>query len=187
MTPILFDDGVEEYRFLWQWEERILWAETALYWKGYEVPDLGISGMDEEPSWVLDKSMGVPHPQRGVIELQTRGGSYRAEYAWRDPVTHIEIRRASDWYPGEVPFIHLSPGNGVFVNANGRHAVVIERRRSGGVTGTTTSYARPMELRPAAPSPRIEPDLDAEAAADRKFLCGGCAQRDGPRLRSFPR
>ena len=167
VTPILFDDGVEEYRFLWQWEERILWAETSLYWKGYELPDLGVSGMEEEPIWVLDKSVGAPHAERGVIQLTMRNGSYRVEHAWRDPVTLVEERHASDWYPGETPFVYVVPGNGVFVSANGRHAVAVERRRAGGIT---TSYGRPMDLRPVAPAPPVEADRDAEAAADREFI-----------------
>lgn len=178
VRPILFDNGVEEYSFLWQWEERILWAETSLYWKAYPLSDLGISGMTEEPVWVLGKDNAAPHPKRGVVQVTVADGRYRVEHAWRDPVTEVEERRASAWY-SEYPYPDASGrvwgrtppvgpwANGVFVSADGRHAVVVERRRSG---GTSTSYARVLTLRPVAPTAPVEADREAEVAADREWL-----------------
>ena len=178
VRPILFDNGVEEYSFLWQWKERILWAETSLYWKGYALPDLGVSGMTEEPIWVLDKEMAAPHPHRGVVQVTVADGRYRVEHAWRDPVTQVEERQASEWYR-EYPYPDASDrvqgrtpsvepwANRVFASADGRHAVVVEERRSAGVPA---SYARALTLRPVAPALPIEADRAAEAAADREWL-----------------
>lgn len=182
VTPILFNDGVEEYSLLWQWQDRVLWAETSLYWKGYELADLGVSGMNEEPVWVLHKPcypdgarqcpevIGVPHPQRGVVQLAMRDGSYRVEFAWRNPLTLAEERRASDWLQGDTPHLQVSSWNSwneVFVSASGRHGVIVERRRS---DGTTTSYVRFVDMQPTAPAPRLEVDRGAEAAADRELI-----------------
>ena len=185
VRPILFDNGVEEYLFKWQWEERVLWAETSLYWKGYALPDLGVSGMDEQPIWVLDKDIAAPHPERGVVQLTAGDGRYRVEYAWLDRVTQVEVRRASDWYRGEfvvtlgplrrhgpgrleLPRVAVSPRDGVFVSTNGQHAVLVERRER--ADGARVSYARVVALRPATPAPPLEADREAEAAADRDRL-----------------
>lgn len=178
VRPVLFDNGAEEYHFLWQWAERVLWTESSLYWKGYELPELGLSGVAEEPIWVLDKSSGAPHPERGVVQLGSRDGAYRVEHAWRDPVTGVEERRASAWHREyETPDASgrlrrrrpsVSPwANAVFVSADGRHAVVVEEHRSHGIAA---SYARPLTLRPVPPAPPVEVDQDAEAAADRERL-----------------
>ena len=178
VRPVLFDNGVEEYSFLWQWEERILWAETSLYWKGYSLPDLGVAGITGEPIWVLDKDTAAPHPERGIVQVASRDGGYRIEHAWRDPVAQVEERRASAWYR-EYPYPDASGrvwgrtppvgpwANGVFVSADGRHAVAVEERRSSGVA---TSYARALTLRPVAPASPVEADREAEAAADREWL-----------------
>ena len=185
VRPILFDNGVEEYDFRWQWEERVLWAETSLYWKGYALPDLGVSGMTEEPIWVLAKDMAAPHPQRGVVQVTAGDGRYRVEHAWLDRVTQVEVRRASDWYRGEhvlalgppgwrrphrseVPRVTVSPRDGVFVSANGQHAVFVERRER--ADGARASYARVVDLRPTTPAAPLEADREAEAAADREFI-----------------
>ncbi len=183
VRPILFDNGVEEYLFRWQWEERILWAETSLYWKGYALPDLGVSGMDEEPIWVLDKDMAAPHPERGIVQVTSANGKYRVEHAWLDRATQAEVRHASDWYrdyvlligpPGRqrqgrrVPRVHVSPWNEVFVSANGLHAVIVEKRRR--ADGTSTSLARVVDLRRTTPAPPLEADREAEAAADREWF-----------------
>ncbi len=178
VMPALFDNGAEEYDFLWQWEERVLWAESSLYWKGYELPDLGLSGVDEEPVWVLDKSSGAPHPERGVVQVSSREGAYRVEHAWRDPVTGVEERRASAWHsdyhsedaagrqrriaPSASPW-----SNDVFVSADGRHAAVVEEGRSRGVA---TVHARALTLHPAPPEPPLKADRDAEARADGERL-----------------
>ncbi len=182
VRPILFDNGVEEYEFQWQWEERILWAETSLYWKGYALPDLGVSGMTEEPIWVLDKDNAAPHPQRGVVQVTAGDGRYRVEHAWLDRATQVEVRRASDWHrdhlllvgpPGQqrrerlAPRVSVSPWNQVFVSANGLHAVIVQRQRT---VGAKTSYARVVDLRPTTPPPPLEADREAEAAADRERL-----------------
>lgn len=185
VRPILFDNGVEEYLFKWQWEERVLWAETSLYWKGYALPDLGVSGMDEEPIWVLDKDIAAPHPERGVVQLTVGDGRYRVEHAWLDRVTQAEVRRASDWYRGEfvvtlgppvwhrpdrveLPRVSVSPREGVFASTNGQHAVLVEHWDR--ADGARVSYARVVALRPATPRPPLEADREAEAAADRDRL-----------------
>ncbi len=191
VRPILFDNGVEEYHFRWQWEERILWAATSLYWKGYALPDLGVSGMEEEPIWVLDMNAAAPHPERGVVQITVGDGRYRVEHAWLDPVTEVEVRHASDWYEGEsvlAPLgqrpdrqeVRVSPRR-VFISPNGRHAVIVERRYAGYtqtdharerryVAYTKTEYARVVGLAPTTPTPRLEADRNAEAAADREFI-----------------
>ncbi len=177
VRPILFDNGVEEYRFHWQWKERILWAETSLYWKGYPLPDLGLSGMEEEPIWVLDMNAAAPHPERGVVQVTAGDGRYRVEHAWLDPVTEVEVRHASDWYEGDsvlAPLGHppdpravrVSPGR-VIVSANGRHAVIVESWYAG---YTRTDHARVVGLAPTTPAPPLEADREAEAAADREFI-----------------
>lgn len=185
VRPILFDNGVEEYHFQWQWEERVLWAETSLYWRGYALPDLGVSGMDEEPIWVLDKDMAAPHPERGVVQVTAGDGRYRVEHAWLDRVTQVEVRHASDWYRGEyvlalgppgwrppdrpeAPRVSVSPRHGIFVSSAGRHAVIVEHWER--ADGTRASYARVVDLRPATPPPPLEADREAEAAADREFI-----------------
>lgn len=178
VRPILFDNGVEEYLFRWQWEERILWAETSLYWKGYGLPDLGVSGMEEEPIWVLDKKMAAPHPERGVVQVTAGDGRYRVEHAWLDRTTQVEVRHASDWYQGEWRLslmrlpdqpdpreVSVSPGTGVFVSANSLHAVIVEVRRR--ADGAWTRHARVADLQPTTPASPLETDLEAEVAADR--------------------
>ena len=181
VRSILFENGVEEYRFLWQWEERILWAETSLYGKGYALPDLGVSGMDEEPIWVLDKKMGAPHPGRGVVQVTAGDGRYRVEHAWLDRTTQVEVRHASDWYQGEWVLslmrlpdrpdpreVSVSPETGVFVSTNGLHAAIVEVRRR--ADGAWTHHARVVDLRPTAPASPLEADREAEVAADREWL-----------------
>ncbi len=185
VRPILFDNGVEEYSFWWQWDERILWAETSLYWKGYALPDLGVSGMEEEPIWVLDKETAAPHPERGVVQITAVDGTYRIEHAWLDRTTPVEVRHASDWYrdylvligpPGhqrqerQVPRVHVHAlaWNEVFVSANGLHAVIVEERR--GADGASTAHARFVKLRPTTPAPPLKADREAEAAADREWI-----------------
>jgi len=179
VRPILFDNGVEEYHFQWQWEERVLWAETSLYWKGYALPDLGVSGMDEEPIWVLDKVAATPHPERGVVQVTASDGRYRVEHAWLNQVTEVEVRHASEWYEGEsvlAPFgrrpdpreVRVSLRSGVFIDPNGQHAVIVERRRHADYT--STYRARVVALQPTAPPPPLEADREAEAAADRELI-----------------
>lgn len=179
VRPILFDNGVEEYHFQWQWEERVLWAETSLYWKGYALPDLGVSGMDEEPIWVLDKVAAAPHPERGVVQVTAGDGRYRVEHAWLNPVTEVEVRHASEWYEGEsvlMPFgrrpdpreVRVSPRYGVFTSPNGQHAVIVEGRRRADYT--LTYRARVAGLQPTTPAPPLEADREAEAAADRELI-----------------
>ena len=185
VRPILFDNGVEEYLFQWQWKERVLWAETSLYWKGYPLPDLGISGMDEEPIWVLDKDTAAPHPERGVVQVTAVDGRYRVEHAWRESAGQVEVRHASDWYRGEyvrtlgppggrrpggveTALVAVSPRTGLFVSANGQHGVLVERWERG--DGIRASFARVVDLRPTTPSPGLEADQEAEAAADRELI-----------------
>lgn len=178
VTPVLFDNGTEEYSFLWQWDERVLWAESSLYWKGYELLDLGLSGVAGEPTWVLEKSSGAPHPERGVVQLGSQDGAYRVEHAWRDPLTGVEERRASAWLreyqtPDASGRLRrrkpsVSPwASAVFVSADGGHAVVVEKRR---FRGALASYAHALTLLPVPPVQPLEADRDAEVAADRERL-----------------
>ena len=181
VRPILFDNGVEEYRFRWQWKERILWAETSLYWKGYALPDLGMAGMEKEPIWVLDKDMAAPHPERGIVQVTAGDGRYRVEHAWLDRATQVEVRHASDWYQGEWRLslmrlpdrpnpqeVSVRPETGVFVSADGLHAVIVEVRRR--ADGAWTRHAHVVDLRPTSPAPPLEADLGAEVAADRERI-----------------
>ncbi len=168
-VPILFDGGVEEYDFRWQWEERVLWARTSLYWKAYHLWDLGLSPMSEEPFWVVERSSAEPHPERGIVRVVSRQGGYSIEHLWRDPWSGVEERQVSDLYQGQTPLlIFIAADNEVFVSPNGRHAVVVEARRA--EEGDTRTYARRVDLRLAPPLPPLEPDREAEILADRKAM-----------------
>ena len=158
-VPILFEDGVEEYDFRWQWEERVLWARTALYWKAYDLWNLGLSPLQEEPFLVVENS-AEPHPERGVVRLATQEGSYRIEHVWRDSWFPVEERHVSDWHRGQPETFFVSP--------NGRHAVSVETRES--EEGESRTYAQRIRLRLAPLMPPIELDLDAEIAADQSAM-----------------
>ena len=89
-VPILFENGVEEYDFRWQWDERVLWARTSLYWRAYDLWDLGLSPLGEEPFLVVENSTAEPHPERGAVRLATQGGRHRIEHVWRDRWSRVE-------------------------------------------------------------------------------------------------
>lgn len=160
VVPILFGDGVEEYEFRWQWEERVLWVRTSLYWRAYNLWDLDLSPMQEQPILTVGISSAEPHPKRGAVVLAAREGSYRIEHLWRDPWSPVGERHVSDWYPGQPTAFFVSPG--------GRHAVAIETRESG--EGESGTHARRIELTSAPPLPSIRPDVEAEIAADRALM-----------------
>lgn len=158
-VPILFEDGAEEYAFRWQWEERVLWARTSLYWKAYNLWDLGLSSMREEPFLVVEKS-AEPHPQRGAVRFATQKGRYRVEHLWRDPWTPAQESHVSEWRSGRPAAFFVSP--------DGRHAVVLETRES--EDGESRTYAQIVDLALVPPIPLIEPDLEAEIAADQAVM-----------------
>ena len=168
VVPILFENDILEYGFHWQWAERVLWAETSLYWKAYHLPDLGLSGPPNGPFWVVNKTLTAPHPERGIVRESERDGSYRIEHVYRDPLTLIEERRVSDSYQGR-PIAAVSP--------SGRRGVLIEKRMS--AEGLEKSYARHIRLSGAPPLPAVEADIHAERDADRPNLY---AHEDSPIL-----
>lgn len=158
-VPILFEDGVEEYAFRWQREERVLWARTSLYWKAYNLWDLGLSSWREEPFLVVEKS-AEPHPERGAVRLATRKGRYRVEHLWRDPWTPTQESRVSEWRSRRPAAFFVSP--------SGRYALVLDTH--GTEEGDIRSYAQVVELTLVSPIPLIEPDLEAEIAADQAVM-----------------
>lgn len=158
-VPILFEGGVEEYAFRWQWKERVLWARTSLYWKAYNLWDLGLSSMREEPFLVVEKS-AEPHPQRGAVRLATQEGRYRVEHLWRDPWAPAQETHVSEWRSGRPAAFFVSP--------SGRHALVLETRES--EEGESRTYAQLVELALTQPIPLVEPDLEAEIAADQAVM-----------------
>ena len=177
VLPVLFGDGVEEYDFRWQWQERILWARSSLYWKAYHLWDMGLSPSSfEEPFWVVESTSTEPHPVRGIVRVanKRKAHSYRIEHVWRDPWSLTEERQVSDWYQGKPPssFGPIVSEKDLFVSPNGRHAVVVEEIMEKNADDAQAkpveiSYARRVDLRLAPPLPSIEPDADAEAAKDR--------------------
>ena len=158
-VPILFGDGIEEYDFRWQWEERVLWVRTSLYWKAYNLWDLGLSPMQEEPFLVVEKA-AEPHPQRGAVQLATQKGRYRVEHLWRDPWAPTEESHVSEWRSGRPAAFFVSP--------SGRHAIVLESRES--EEGGSRTYAELVALTLVPPIPPIEPDPEAEIAADQAAM-----------------
>lgn len=159
VVPILFEDGVEEYEFRWQWNERVLWARTSLYWKAYDFWDFGFSAPELEPFLVVESS-AEPHPERGAIRLTTADDRYRIEHIWRERWSPVEEVHVSDWRSGRPMAFFVSP--------SGRRSVVVETRDS--EQGERRSYATHVELRPASHTPRLEPDWEAEIAADHAAM-----------------
>lgn len=158
-TPILFEGGTEEYAFRWQWKERVLWARTSLYWKAYNLWDLGLSFIREEPFLVVENS-AEPHQQRGAVRLVTQKGRYRIEHLWRDPWTPVQESHVSEWRSGRPAAFFVSP--------SGRHAVVLETR--GSEESERRTHAQIIELALVSPMPLIEPDLEAEKSADQAAM-----------------
>lgn len=90
-----------------------------------------------------------------------------------------DLRHASGWYEGEsvlMPFgrrpdpreVRVSLRSGVFIDPNGQHAVIVERRRRADYT--STYRARVVDLQPTTPALPVEADREAEAAADRELI-----------------
>ncbi len=169
-VPILFENGVEEYDFRWQWDERVLWARTSLYWRAYDLWDFGLSPLGEEPFLVVGNSTAEPHPERGAVRLATRGGRHRIEHVWRDRWSRVEENHVSEWRSG-LPAAW-------FVSPSGRRAVVVETRESEG--GGSRKYAEHVDLALAPHMAQTEPDLEAEISADRASMpwLGGKATQE---------
>ena len=158
-VPILFEDGAEEYDFRWQWDERVLWARTSLYWKAYDLWDFGLSSPEEGPFQVIESS-AEPHPERGATRLTTKEDVYRLEHVWRDRWSPVEEVHVSEWRPGRPAAFFVSP--------SGRRSIVVEARESD--DGKKGNRAEHVELKPALQVSQVEPDLEAEIAADRAVM-----------------
>lgn len=158
-VPILFEDRVEEYEFRWQWDERVLWARTSLYWKAYDFWDFGLSSPELEPFLVVESS-AEPHPERGAVRLTTADDGYRIEHIWRDRWSPVEEIHVSAWRSGRPVAFFVSP--------SGRRSVVVETRES--EQGERRNYAARVELTAALQTPRLKPDLEAEMAADHAAM-----------------
>jgi len=110
----------------------------------------------------------LPEAVRGVVGDGAAADSVRIEHVWKDPGSGVTERQLSDWHEGSPP---SKWRNHLFVSPSGRHAVVVEQRQHEEEDGVVeTNYARRIELRPTQPRPDMEPDVDAERAADRKNM-----------------
>jgi len=187
VVPILFHDGVEEWEYVWQWEERVLWASTSRYWKAYHLWDLGLTP-PSEPFWVSDSASARPHAERGIVEVHRTRGGYQVEHVRVDPWSAQAERHVSDWSGGAVlgvPEFRVrgayrgdwSAATRVFVSANGRHGVVIGRRHLEGDGGAFVNVARRFRLDPAPPRDAVEVDPAWEKSGDREAMGSDVLQR----------
>lgn len=146
IQPFLVNDAEdEEYEYRWQWKDSVLWVRTSRDWKAYGLWNLDV--LPEEPFWVVENSgsqSAIPHHERGLVKVFAHGETYRVEHVWRDPWSHIEERRVSDWQDG-LPFRSLAGGvrKHVYVSPHGGRVVVVGADRSDlNETDDSTYYVR---------------------------------------------
>lgn len=141
----------EERLGIWHSRDKVLWSSTAGAWRAYHLWNLGLSGGGDEPIWEVERASGwQPHSERGMVRMIRREGEYRIEHVWRDPWTSREELHATEWQSGSPPRgVYSAPD--LLVSASGRHALVLESRRS--EEGESVMYARRigLDLLPARP------------------------------------
>lgn len=150
-----------EKRSAWQSNERVQWSWTDEHLRAYHLPDLGLSGEDTKPFWIVDhRSVDGEiqvHRNRGVIALRGQflssphgttllgdpepGGRFKIDHIWRGPqAPDVEERRTTGWQTrngGGFPYwITVSP--------NARFVLAVEQY---------TNRTRIIAMVPAPPVP----------------------------------
>ena len=163
LVPVL--QGPERLSFRWQGGDRLLWVRSGRYWRAFHLWDYGLSGFPAEPSWEVErKGAWEPHSERGMTRIGERDGEYRIEHAWREPWTRIEERHVSQWQQGSPP---RAGGKDFLVSGNGRHALVLESRRTEEGESVTSGRRLGLDLAPQLPPVEAAP-VEAEGQKEAR-------------------
>lgn len=128
---------------VWQPEDRVLWARKGDEWLAYDLSNVRYELAVPEVAFLRRSAHGSPHPTRGFVEVEKDGARHRVKHLWQSPqFANWREEYVSEWQSGPLP---------AAVSPNGRHALVLESRRTEG--GESSTYARRfgMDLAPVVP------------------------------------
>lgn len=107
---------------VWQSEDRVLWARNGDEWLAYDLWNVRYELAVPEAPFLRRSARGSPHPIRGFVEVENDGGRHRVKHLWQSPqFANWREEYVSEWRDGPLP---------VAVSPNGRHALVLESRRT---------------------------------------------------------